>query len=135
VGVTPSGNETLDDLRHQHDTTLAYWRKNCRQYPPEGIWDRYYFDLLRKTFESRHELWAWCESREKQLKDPVYLEEPCKLQMKDEEEKRLAQEAKQLRRRETPATWEHYIAEQGEVNRRAKEADLGGTCSKTWPPP
>jgi hypothetical protein len=70
-----SSNETLDDLHRQHDTTLTYWRKNRRQYPPQGVWDKYYFDLLRKTFESRHELWAWCEAKEKQLNDPVYLEE------------------------------------------------------------
>jgi hypothetical protein len=74
-----SGNETLDDLHCQHDTSLAYWRKNHWQYPPEGVWDKYYFDLLCKTFESRHKLWAWCEAREKQLKDPVYLEEQHQL--------------------------------------------------------
>jgi hypothetical protein len=88
------GNETLDDLHHQHNTTLMYWRKNRWQYPSEGVWDKYYFELLRMTFESRHELWAWCEARDKQLKDIVYLEEQCQVQMKDEEEKRLAQEAK-----------------------------------------
>jgi hypothetical protein len=69
------GNEMLYDLHRQHDTTLAYWRKNCRQYSPEGVWDKYYFDSLRMTFESRHELWDWCEARVKQLKDPVYLVE------------------------------------------------------------
>jgi hypothetical protein len=30
-------NEMLDDLHRQHDTALAYWRKNRRQYPPEGF--------------------------------------------------------------------------------------------------
>jgi hypothetical protein len=104
------GNEMLNDLHHRHDTALAYWRKNRRQYPPEGVWDKYYFDLLCKTFESRHELWAWCEVREKQLKDHVYLEEQWQLQMKVEEEKRLAQEAEQQRRRETSGTWQHYFA-------------------------
>jgi hypothetical protein len=58
-------NETLDNLHRQHDTSLAYWRKNRRQYPPEEVWDTYYFDLLRMIFESRHELWAWYEAREK----------------------------------------------------------------------
>jgi hypothetical protein len=53
-----SSNETLDDLHRQHDMALAYWRKNCQQYPLEGVWHKYYFDLLCKTFESRHELWA-----------------------------------------------------------------------------
>jgi hypothetical protein len=91
--------------------------------------------LLRKTFETRHELWAWCEAREKQLKDPMYLEEHHQLQMKAEEEKRLAQEAEQHRRRETPSTWEHYFAKQKEVNRCAREANLGGTTFETWPPP
>jgi hypothetical protein len=51
-----SGNETLDDLHRQHDTALVYWRKNHRQYPSEGVWDKNYFDLLRKTFKTRHEL-------------------------------------------------------------------------------
>jgi hypothetical protein len=103
-------NEMLDDLHCQHDTALAYWRKNHRQYPPEGVWDKYYFDLLCKTFKSRHELWACCEAREKQLKDPMYLEEQHQWQMKAEEERRLAQEVKQQRRRETPDTCEHYFA-------------------------
>jgi hypothetical protein len=49
-------NEKLDDLHRRHNMTLVYWRKNHRQYSPEGIWDKYYFDLLRMTFESRHEL-------------------------------------------------------------------------------
>jgi hypothetical protein len=69
------GNETMDDLHNQHDMTLAYWRQNHQQYPHEWVWDKYYFDLLRKSFESRHELWAWCEAKEKWLKDLVYLEE------------------------------------------------------------
>jgi hypothetical protein len=54
---------------------LAYWGKNHRQYPDEGVQDKYYFNLLHTTFESRHELWVWCEAREKQLKDLMYLEE------------------------------------------------------------
>jgi hypothetical protein len=55
--------------------------------------------------------------------------------MKAKEEKRLAQEAKQQRRCETPGTWEYYKAKQEEVNRRAREADLGGTTFETWSPP
>jgi hypothetical protein len=98
------GNGTMDDLHDEHDKSLAYWRQHRRQYPPKRVWDKYYFDLLRKSFESRHELWAWCEAREKQLKDPVYLEEQRQQQMKAEEENRLAQEAEQQRRRETPGT-------------------------------
>jgi hypothetical protein len=54
--------------------------------------------------------------------------------MKAEKEKRLAYEAEQHRRRETPRTWEHYKAKQEEANRYAREADLGGTTSETWPP-
>jgi hypothetical protein len=49
------------------------------------------------------------------------------------EEKRLAQEAEQQRRRETPETWEHYKAKQEEANRCAREADIEGTTSETWP--
>jgi hypothetical protein len=98
------GNKMLDDLHHQHDTALAYWIKNHQQYPLEGVWDKYYFDLLHKTFESRHDLWAWCETREKQLKDPMYLEEQHQLQMKAKKEKRLAEEAEQQRRPKTPDT-------------------------------
>jgi hypothetical protein len=40
----------------------------------------------------------------------VYLEEQRQLQLKAEEEKRLAQEAEQQRRHETTDTWEHYFA-------------------------
>jgi hypothetical protein len=71
-------------------------------------------------------------ARLKQLKDPMYLEEE---RLKAEEEKRLAREAEEQRRRETPGTWEHCNARQEEVNKRAREADAGGTISETWPPP
>ncbi len=54
--------------------------------------------------------------------------------MKAEEEKRLAREAEEKRRRETPGTWEHQKALQEEANRHAREADAGGTTSETWPP-
>jgi hypothetical protein len=67
--------------------------------------------------------------------DPVYLEEQHQQQMKVEEENRLAQETEQQRRRETPGTWEHYFAKQEEANIHAREVDLGGTTSETWPPP
>jgi hypothetical protein len=40
----------------------------------------------------------------------MYLEEQHQWQMKAEEERRLAQEVKQQRRRETPGTCEHYFA-------------------------
>jgi hypothetical protein len=113
----------LNDLHNEHDKALAYWRQNRRQYPPERVWDKYYFNLLRKSFESRHELRAWCEAREKKMRDPVYLEEQHQLQRKAEEEKRLAREVKEQRRRETPETWEHYFTKQEEANRRAREAD------------
>jgi hypothetical protein len=52
-----------------------------------------------------------------------------------EEEKRLAQEAEQQRRHETPNTWEHYKARQEEANRHAREAHTKGTTSEIWPPP
>jgi hypothetical protein len=68
---------TLDDLHDEHDKALAYWRQNCRQYPPNQVWDTNYYDLLFKSFDSRHELWAWCVAREKQPKDPLYREEQC----------------------------------------------------------
>jgi hypothetical protein len=55
--------------------------------------------------------------------------------MKDEEEKRLAQEAEQQRRHETLDTWKHYFAKPEEANRRAREADAGGMTSVTWPLP
>jgi hypothetical protein len=55
--------------------------------------------------------------------------------MKAKEEKRLTQEAKQQRRRETPDTWEHNFIKQEEANRCAREAGLGGMTSETWPLP
>jgi hypothetical protein len=104
------GNATADDLHDEDDKALAYWRQNRQQYPLEWVWDKYYFDLQRKSFEARHELWDWCEAREKQLKDLMYLEEQCQRHMKAEEEKMLAQETEQQRRREIAGTWEHYFA-------------------------
>jgi hypothetical protein len=117
---------TLDNFHDEHDKALAYWRHNHRQYPPDRVWDKYYYDLLFKSFESRHELQAWCAAREKRLKDPVYRNEQLQQQKKAEEEKRLAHEAEQHRRREIPGTWEHYKAKQEEANRHSREADLGG---------
>jgi hypothetical protein len=124
-------DEILDDLHDEHDKTLAYWRQNRQQYPPDQVWDKYYYDLLFKSFESRHEFRTWCAAREKQLKDPVYHEEQHQQQKNAEEEKSLAQEAEQQRRRETPETWEHYKTKQEEASRHAREADLGGTTSET----
>jgi hypothetical protein len=61
----------------------------------------------------------------------VYVEEQwCKA----EEEKRLAQEAELKRKRETPRTWEHCKAQCEEADRGAREVDIGGTTSETWPP-
>jgi hypothetical protein len=96
------------------------------------LWDIFYYDLLFKYFESRYELWDWCKVRLQQLNDPVYYEEQ---RLKAEEVKRLAREAEEKVRRETPGTWEHQKVIQEEANRRAREADNGGTTSETWPPP
>jgi hypothetical protein len=88
----------------------------------------YIYDLLFKSFESRYELRDWCKIRLQQLNNLMYYEER---QLKAEEEKRLAREAEEKVRRETPGTWEHQKVVQEEVNRCAREADDGGTTSKT----
>jgi hypothetical protein len=88
--------------------------------------------LLFKSFESRYELRDWCKVRLQQLNDLVYYKEQ---RLKAKEEKRLAREAEEKVRRETPRTWEHQKAVQEEADRRAREADDGGTTSETWPPP
>jgi hypothetical protein len=44
-----TGNPSLDELHDHHETTLPYWRQNRGQYPPEWIWDIFYFDLLYKA--------------------------------------------------------------------------------------
>jgi hypothetical protein len=90
-------------------------------------------NLLYKSFESRHE--AWCVTKVKQLKDPMYLEEQRKQQKKVEEEERFAWEAEQHRRRNDPTTWEYHIAKAKEKNRHAREVEREGMTSKTWPPP
>jgi hypothetical protein len=51
-------------------------------------------ELLNQSFETRHELRAWCVVRVKQLKDHVYHEEKRKHRKKIEEEERLSWEAK-----------------------------------------
>jgi hypothetical protein len=88
--------------------------------------------LLFKSFESRYELRDWCKVRLHQLNDLVYYAEQ---RLKAEDEKRLAREAEEKVRRETPGTWEHQKAVQEEANRHAREADAGGTTSETRPPP
>jgi hypothetical protein len=88
--------------------------------------------LLFKSFESRYELRDWCKVRLQQLNDPMYYEEQ---RLKAEEEKRLAWEAEEKVRRETPVTWEHQKVVQEEVDRHAREAIDGGMTSETWPPP
>jgi hypothetical protein len=65
----------VDNLHDQHDTTMAYWRQNRREYHSVRVWDTFYFNLLGKSFDSRHELRAWCVARMKQLHDPMYIEE------------------------------------------------------------
>jgi hypothetical protein len=135
LNLYASGGDKLEDLQDRHEMTLTYWRQNYRQYPPERLWNTFYYDLLHKSFESRHELRAWCLARLKQLKDPVYLEEEHQQQLKAEEEKRLAREAKKQRRRETLGTWEHYFVKREEANRHARATELVGTTSETWPPP
>jgi Holliday junction resolvase-like predicted endonuclease len=49
-------------------------------------------------------------------------------------DKRLAREAEEQRRHKTTGTWEHYNARHEEANRHAREADVVGTTSETWPP-
>jgi hypothetical protein len=88
--------------------------------------------LIFKSFELRYELRDWCKVRLQQLNDLVYYEEQ---RLKAEEEKRLAWEAEENMRRETPGTWEHQKAIQEEADRRAREVDDGGTTFETWPPP
>jgi hypothetical protein len=96
-----SDDDTMEDSQDHHKTALTYWRQNCRQYPVTWLWDIFYYDLLCKSFESRYELQNWCLTRLKQLKDHMYLEEQW---LKVEEEKMLAQEAEEKRRRDTPGT-------------------------------
>jgi hypothetical protein len=66
------------------------------------------------------------------LNDPMHYEEQ---RLKAEEEKRLAWEAEEKRRRETPRTWEHQKALQEEANKRAREIDAWGMTSETLTPP
>jgi hypothetical protein len=96
-----SDGDTLEDLQDRTEMALMYWRQNRRQYPPARFWDVFYYDLLRESFESRYELWDWCKASLQQLNDHMYNEEQWR---KAEEEKRLAQEAELMRRRETPGT-------------------------------
>jgi hypothetical protein len=99
--LNASGGDTSEDRQDHHEMALAYWRQNCRQYPPARLWDIFYYDLLFKSFESRYELRGWCKVRLQQLNNPVYYEEQ---RLKGEEEKRLAWEAEEKVRRETPVT-------------------------------
>jgi hypothetical protein len=62
----------------------------------------------------------------------VYYEEQ---RLKAKEEKRLAREAEEKVRCETPGTWEHQKVVQEEANIHAREADDGDTTFETWPPP
>jgi hypothetical protein len=99
--LNASGGDTSEDRQDHHEMALAYWRQNRRQHPPARLWDIFYYDLLFKSFESRYELRGWCKVRLQQLNDLVYYEEQ---RLKGEEEKRLAWEAEEKVRRETPVT-------------------------------
>jgi hypothetical protein len=131
LNLYASGGDTLEDLQNHSKMALAYWRQNHHLYPPAWLWDIFYYDLLRKSFESRYELRDWCKARMQQLNDHVYVEDQWH---KAEEEKWLAQKAGLKRRRETPGTCEYYKAQCDEANRRAREADAGGMISETWSP-
>jgi hypothetical protein len=130
-------DEGSEELNDHHDMALAYWRQNHGQYSLERVWDRFHFDLLYKSFESIHELRAWCVARVNQLKNLVYLEEQHQQWKKVEEEKRLAWEAEQQRRREDSRIWEYYIAKVEENSRRREAATREGMTSETspWPRP
>jgi hypothetical protein len=43
-------DDMLEDLQDCHETALSYWRQNHRQYPPQRLCDKCYFDLLHKSF-------------------------------------------------------------------------------------
>jgi hypothetical protein len=60
LNLYASGSDTTENSQDRHETALAYWRQNLRQYPPTRLWDIFYYDLLRKSFESRYELRDWC---------------------------------------------------------------------------
>jgi hypothetical protein len=87
LNLYASDSDTLEDLQDHTEMGLAYWRQNRRQYPPTRLWDIFYYDLLRKSFESRYELREWCKARLQQLNNHVYVDEQC---CKAEEEKWLA---------------------------------------------
>jgi hypothetical protein len=57
------GSDTLEDLLDHTEMALAYWRQSHGHYRPMRLWDIFYYDLLRKSFESRYELQDWCKSR------------------------------------------------------------------------
>jgi hypothetical protein len=99
IELNASGCDTLEERQDHHKMALAYWRQNRWHYPPAWFWDIFYYDLLFKPFELRYELWDWCKVRLQQLNDLVYYEEQ---RLKAEEGKRLAREAKENVRRETP---------------------------------
>jgi hypothetical protein len=83
---------------------IRLWRTGDRTIDNillHGFGTLFYYDLLCKSFESRYELRDWCHTRLQQLNDPLYCEEQ---RHKAEEEKRLAHEAEQKRRCETPNT-------------------------------
>jgi hypothetical protein len=89
-------------------STIRLWHTRDRTVDSillHGFRTYFYYDLLCMSFESRYELRDWCRARLQQLNDRVYCEEQ---RCKTEEEKRLAQDAEQKRRRETLETWEHY---------------------------
>jgi hypothetical protein len=70
-----SGGDMSGDCQGHQEIAPAYWRQNCRQYPPTWFWDILYYDLLKKSFDSRYDLRDWCKARLQKLNDPVYVEE------------------------------------------------------------
>jgi hypothetical protein len=124
--------DTSEDQQDHHEMALTHWGQNHWQYPPARLWDIFYYDLLFKSFQSRYEPRDWCKVRLQQLNYPVYYEEQW---LKAGEEKRLAREADEKVRHETPGTWEHQKVVHEEANIRAREADDGGMTFETWPPP
>jgi hypothetical protein len=50
LNLYASDDNMLEDLQDHSKMVLAYQRQNHRQYPPVGLWDIFYYDLLRKSF-------------------------------------------------------------------------------------
>ncbi|GJN08908.1 hypothetical protein PR202_ga26868 [Eleusine coracana subsp. coracana] len=109
----------MKDWMGTSETALRYWRENQEKYPPKITW-MYLDPPPGWRFRTSEELMDWSKARMKLMLDPTYQEEQRKKVRQEEEEWTKKVEKDKELMKNTPDTWEHYLAKMEEGRRMRK---------------